>query len=127
VGEAAAALLRSSDIVARLDDNRIVAILPRATSDDALLVAERIRRDVAEKNLDPAVTPSVTLSIGVATFPTCAHNVSSLFNAADEALALARSQGRDQAVPAPPRSTSQRGPHLSARIHDRSEASTTDE
>lgn len=127
VGEAAATLLRSSDIVARLDDNRIVAILPRATSDDALLVAERIRRDVAEKELDADVMPSVTLSIGLATFPTCAHNVSSLFSAADEALALARSQGRDQAVPAPPRLTSQRGPHLGARIHDPSEASTRDD
>jgi diguanylate cyclase (GGDEF)-like protein len=127
VGEAVAALLRTSDIVARLDDDRIVAILPRATSNDGLFVAERIRREVAEKNSDAAVVPAVTLSIGVATFPTCAHNVSSLFNAADEALAQARSQGRDQAVPAPPRSNFQPGPHLHTQNHDLSESSTADE
>jgi diguanylate cyclase (GGDEF)-like protein len=127
VGEAVAALLRTSDIVARLDDDRIVVILPRATTTEGLVVAERIRRDVFEKNRDAAVTPGVTLSIGVATFPTCAHNVSSLFNAADEALAQARSQGRDRAALAPPRSTIQPGPHLHTPVHDLSEDSTMDE
>jgi diguanylate cyclase (GGDEF)-like protein len=118
VGETVAALLRSSDIVARLDDDRIVAILPRATGKDALFVAERIRRDVADKHRAATVVPAVTVSIGVATFPTCAHNVSSLFNAADEALAQARSQGRNQAVLAPPRSIPQPTPHAHARIHN---------
>jgi len=126
VGQTVAALLRSSDIVARLDDDRIVVILPRATSDDGLFVADRIRRDVAEKNRDAVVTPDVTVSIGVATFPTCAHDVSSLFNAADEALARAWSQGRDQAVLAPPRPTPQPTPHAHARIHNLSEELATD-
>jgi diguanylate cyclase (GGDEF)-like protein len=126
VGETAAALLRSSDIVARLDDDRIVAVLPRATSNDGLFVAERIRHDVAKKNRDAAVMPNVTVSIGVATFPTCAHNVSSLFNAADEALAQARNQGRDQAVLAPPRAIPQPTPHAHAQIHKLSDELATD-
>ena len=42
VGESIALLLRSSDIVVRLDDDRIVAVLPRASCEDGLLVAEKI-------------------------------------------------------------------------------------
>jgi diguanylate cyclase (GGDEF)-like protein len=127
VGETVGALLRSSDIVARLDDDRIVAILPRANSDDGLFVAERIRHDVAEKHRTAAVVmPDVTVSIGVATFPTCAHNVSSLFNAADAALTQARTQGRNQAVLAPPRAIPQPTPHAHARIHNLSDELGTD-
>ena len=46
----------------------------------------------------------MTLSIGVATFPSCADDVYSLFDAADEALAWAQKNGRSQAVLAHPRS-----------------------
>ena len=45
----------------------------------------------------------MTVSIGVATFPSCADNVYSLFDAADEALAWAQKNGRSQAVLAHPR------------------------
>ena len=45
----------------------------------------------------------MTLSIGVATFPSCADDVYSLFDAADEALAWAQKNGRSQAVLAHPR------------------------
>jgi diguanylate cyclase (GGDEF)-like protein len=116
VGDSVAALLRASDIVARLDDDRIVAILPRATSDDALFVAERICSDVVQKNHDAVVMPGVTVSIGVATFPTCAGNVSSLFNAADEALAQAIGQGRGQCVLASPRPAPEPTSHDRCRI-----------
>jgi diguanylate cyclase (GGDEF)-like protein len=125
VGEAVAALLRSSDIVARLDDNRIVVILPRATSDDALLVAQKIGRDIAEKNHEAAAIPRVTISIGAATFPTCAYSVSSLFSAADEALAQARSHGRGRVVMAPPRPIPQPTRHTQARIPNPVEKATT--
>ena len=40
----------------------------------------------------------MTVSIGVATFPSCADDVYSLFDAADEALAWAQKNGRSQAV-----------------------------
>ena len=103
VGETVASLIRASDIVARLDDDRVVAVLPRAPGGGALNVAQKICRAVMEKSRAECEIPSISVSIGVATFPSCADTVFSLFDAADEALARAQYQGRNQAVLASPR------------------------
>ena len=103
VGETVGSLIRNSDIVVRLDDDRVVAVLPRAPGKGALEVAQRICRAVAANTQSNCDVPSVTVSIGVATFPSCADNVLSLFSAADDALERAQSQGRNQAALAPPR------------------------
>jgi diguanylate cyclase (GGDEF)-like protein len=103
VGEVTGSLIRTSDIVARLDDDRIIAILPRAPRGGALRVAESICRAVAKNRLPDCSVPNPTVSIGVATFPSCADNVYALFDAADEALAWAQNHGRNRAVLAPPR------------------------
>jgi len=103
VAEITGSLIRTSDIVARLDDDRVVAVLPRAPRGGALHVAENICHTVAEKSPADCNTPNLTVSIGVATFPSCAGNVYSLFDAADEALGWAQNHGRNQAVLAPPR------------------------
>ena len=76
--------------------------------DDALAsLEERIRRAVERGKIRRADTDesigNITVSIGVATFPTSAENVFALFDAADLALAQAQSQGRDQACLAPRR------------------------
>ncbi len=105
VAEITGSLIRVSDIVARLDDDRVVAVLPRAPRGGALHVAEKICRAVAEKSPADCNTPNLTVSIGVATFPSCAGNVYSLLDAADEALGWAQNHGRNQAVLAPPRPT----------------------
>jgi diguanylate cyclase (GGDEF)-like protein len=105
VGETVGSLIRGSDIVVRLDDDRVVAVLPRAPGKGALEVAQRICRAVAENTQGNFDIPNVTVSIGVATFPSCADNVVSLFSAADDALGRAQSRGRNQAALAPPRST----------------------
>ena len=65
-------------------------------------VAEKICRAIQTTSPTGCETPSVTVSIGVATFPACADNVYSLFDAADEALAWAQKNGRNQAVLAHP-------------------------
>ncbi len=96
-------LIRSSDIVARLDDDRVVAVLPRAPRRGAMHVAENISRAVQASHPADLAFPPLTVSIGVATFPSCADNVYSLFDAADEALARAQKSGRGQALLAPPR------------------------
>jgi diguanylate cyclase (GGDEF)-like protein len=97
-GRTVAALVRSSDIVARLDDDRIVALLCRARGVNALHVAQVICRTIVESSPTDLDLPLVTVSIGVAEFPTAARNVYALLDAADEALAEARSRGRNQAV-----------------------------
>ncbi len=100
VGSHIAAMIRESDIVARLEDDRIVAVLPRALLEDACTLARKICRSIeAAPDVLPEVSP-LTLSIGVAEFPACAENVYALLDAADHALSQARSQGRNQAVAA---------------------------
>jgi diguanylate cyclase (GGDEF)-like protein len=103
VAQTVGGLIRSSDIVARLDDDRIVAVLPRAPRGGAMHVAETICRVVQANSPPGCETPALTVSIGAATFPSCADNVYSLFDAADEALAWAQKKGRSQAKLAPPR------------------------
>jgi len=103
VAQTVGGLIRSSDIVARLDDDRIVAVLPRAPRGGAMHVAETICRVVQASSPPGCETPSLTVSIGAATFPSCADTVYSLFDAADEALAWAQKNGRSQAILAPPR------------------------
>ena len=66
-------------------------------------VAENICRAVEANSPQDSMTPSVSVSIGLATFPSCADDVYSLFDAADEALACAQRNGRNQAVMARPR------------------------
>ncbi len=105
VGQTVVTLIRASDIVARLDDNRIVAVLPRAPRGGALHVAENICRAVALDHPAGCDSSRITVSIGVATFPSCAADVYSLFDAADEALSWAQKQGRDRAVLAPTQDT----------------------
>jgi diguanylate cyclase (GGDEF)-like protein len=103
VGETVGSLIRTSDIVAILDDHRVAAVLPRAPRGGALHVAEQMCRTIAELSPTSCDIPRVTVSIGVATFPCCAADVYSLFDAADEALAWAQNRGRNQAILAPPR------------------------
>jgi diguanylate cyclase (GGDEF)-like protein len=103
VAQVVGTMIRSSDIVARLDDDRIVAVLPRAPRGGAMNVAAKICSSVRANRAADCAVPSVTVSIGVATYPACADNVYALFDAADEALAWAQKNGRSQAVLAHPR------------------------
>ncbi len=91
-------VVRSSDIVARLDDNRIVVLLIRAHGPGAMKVARNIGRAVREMPRDAAGFPSTTVSIGIAEFPSDATTAFSLLDTADEALARGQSRGHDQVM-----------------------------
>lgn len=103
VGDSVVSLVRKSDIVARLDDDRIVAVLPRAADEDALRIGQTICERVGERGWMISDEPGmkITVCTGAATFPSSASNVLSLFDAADAALAQAQAQGRNQSVTAP--------------------------
>jgi diguanylate cyclase (GGDEF)-like protein len=100
-------LVRSSDIVARLDDDRVVALI-RARGDGAMDVARAIGRAVSESGLGSPRLPGVSVSIGLAEFPKVARDAASLLEAADEAMGMARAEGDPSPRLAEPRST--RGP-----------------
>ena len=96
LGEMVGSVVRASDLVARLDDDRIVALLVRSRADGAMKVARTIGHAVAESGLGSLRLPGTTVSIGVAEFPTIARDAASLLEAADEAMAIARAAGRSR-------------------------------
>lgn len=98
VGEIVVARLRSSDIVSRMEDDRILAMLPNATASDASLIADQIRESVKETCASLADLPPLTVSIGVASFPSHCKDVGSLLIATDEAIASAQTTGRNRVV-----------------------------
>ncbi len=102
-GKQIAAQIRSSDFVCRLDDGRLLAVLPRASLQDASKIARKLCDDVKRNSENLPEVGGVTVSIGVAEFPACAENVFALFDAADDALGEAKRRGRNQAHAAPAR------------------------
>ena len=92
VAHALAMTCRDFDTPARYGGEEFVVILPSCSSKESLMVAERLRKAIADIE---AVT-SVTASSGVATFPTHASDMHSLIKAADEALYESKRAGRDR-------------------------------
>jgi len=101
VGQAIARTLRSSDLIARLDDGRLVAVLPGASAASALVISESIRSAVAAAGVPTTRMPVLTVSVGAGTFPDHAADASSLRSASAAALSEARSKGRDKIAAAP--------------------------
>lgn len=95
--------VRDVDLAARYGGEEFAVVLPETTLEQALVVAERIRRkleeeDVPYEELQP--NGQLTLSIGVASFPDTAKDASELIDAADKALYKAKENGRNQVKPA---------------------------
>lgn len=85
--------LRTGDVVARLGGEEFAMLLPETDVAGALLVAERIREQVAALVI-PEVG-RVTMSVGVAAAPDNAVDRDSLIEAAERALYLAKREGRN--------------------------------
>lgn len=91
--------VRNVDLAARYGGEEFVAMLPETSRQGALVTAERIRRmimDTPVKVDDREVT--VTISIGVATFPEDASEREYLIDEADRAMYAAKKSGRNRVV-----------------------------
>ncbi|MBI3037618.1 GGDEF domain-containing protein, partial [bacterium] len=94
--------IRVTDIPARYGGEEFVIILPETAMDDAKIVAERIRRDIAKFEF-PALAqnqPAIhaTISIGVAGFPINANNKDELIQKADSSMYQAKGSGRNRVI-----------------------------
>jgi diguanylate cyclase (GGDEF)-like protein len=83
---------RDFDTPARYGGEEFAIILPGCGPDEALDIAERLRRAVSAA---PSVVP-ITASAGVATYPSHAGDADTLVRAADEALYRSKHAGRNQ-------------------------------
>ncbi len=86
--------LRAVDTAARFGGDEFVIILPQASTEGAMLVAERLRKRIEETEV-PGFG-QVTGSFGVATFPTHASSRDTLVVAADRALYNSKEAGRNR-------------------------------
>ena len=87
--------LRESDVFARYGGEEFVILLPRTATSEAMVVAERIRNAIAD---DATVTSVVTISSGVAGLLAGEESLDRLIRRADEALYLAKQQGRNRTI-----------------------------
>jgi len=93
--------LRRSDVAARYGGEEFALILPSTPKNNAHLVAERTREVIEQQPFEnEAVLPggSLTVSVGVATFPADGDDPTELVRHADRALYVAKAAGRNQVV-----------------------------
>src|SRR5438045_1468325 len=99
IAEVFRAQLRHYDVPARFGGEEFSILLPETPPEQALEIAERIRRAVAERAFDVETSSEpirVTVSIGVAGFPKDATDANELIHQADLAVYRAKLQGRNR-------------------------------
>ena len=91
--------MREIDIVGRFGGEEFCVVLPDTELEGARVVAERIRKSAEKRSIKAYdSTLRVTLSIGLAVFPTDGKLLEELMDKADWALYRAKSQGRNCVV-----------------------------
>ena len=89
-------------LAARYGGEEMVLIAPETTKEQAMELAEKIRRAVESNAFAVGrETTNVTVSIGVATFPLDAQTSLDLISKSDKALYAAKTRGRNRIVAYP--------------------------
>ncbi len=94
-----AAAIRKEDMAARYGGEEFALILENSDKRGAMLMAERIRKDIASlKFLFEGRQIGVTISLGIAAYPEDEQEKSQIIELADKALYKAKDKGRNQTV-----------------------------
>ncbi len=88
--------VRSFDLVAKYGGDEFTLILPQTDRDGALVAGERMRTAVEAHTFPLAPRGAITVSLGVATYPVDASDPTSLLQASDRALYLAKQRGKNR-------------------------------
>lgn len=91
-------ILREGDVLMRYGGEEFCAILPGASTEDCLKMAERIRFAIQESKVNYSEFEiKVTLSLGVTSYPeNDVEDEQELLSAADEALYISKESGRNK-------------------------------
>ena len=91
--------LRQEDIACRYGGEEFCIVCPATNEQQALQIAKRIGKGISslELNMNQLSLGTVTTSIGIALYPNHADNMEDTIKAADEALYVAKQNGRDRA------------------------------
>lgn len=96
---------RAGELVARYGGEEFVVVMPGASAEQALQMAEAVRmtiQDAAIAHATSPVAPVLTVSLGLAvSYPQSTDTSEQLLHAADVALYDAKRQGRNRVVMAP--------------------------
>lgn len=94
--------LRSADVAARYGGEEFCILLPQTNFTEASAIAERIRRRVERTRYPHGKTQplgAVTISIGLSVFSPTLDTPKTIIGAADRALYLAKSHGKNRVEP----------------------------
>src|SRR5439155_6017955 len=94
---------RHYDVPARFGGEEFSILLPETSAEEALEIAERIRREVATRAIDVETSSEpirATVSIGVASYPRDGQDANELIHQADLAVYRAKLQGRNRVLDA---------------------------
>ena len=95
--------LRHYDVPARFGGEEFSILLPETSPEEAMEIAERIRREVADRTFDVETSSEpirATISVGVAAYPRDGQDANELIHQADLAVYRAKLQGRNRALDA---------------------------
>jgi len=91
-----AVINRDSDILCRAGGEEFLLLLPGISAESARQAGERLRQHIADHPFEPVGT--ITVSLGVAHFPSFHIDAEQALRLADKALYLAKEQGRNRVV-----------------------------
>jgi diguanylate cyclase (GGDEF)-like protein len=94
VGSIISSSIRSSDFAARFGGEEFLVLLPGTDRPSAIVVAEKLRSEIAHAEL--AGIPPISASLGLAELPTDASEPEDLLRKADRALYSAKAAGRNR-------------------------------
>jgi diguanylate cyclase (GGDEF)-like protein len=118
-GEILSSTNRRIDLAARVGGEEFAVLLPDSDERGAHIAAERMRRAIREGFADDSLP--LTISFGIASFPTHGDNTDDLMESADQALYTAKEIGRDCSVIFSPQAAENVSGHARRR-HARGEA-----
>lgn len=104
IAQMLSALVRKEDVLTRYGDEEFIIILPETTESQAMIFAERFRKDVEKMEFIPANEEErhpITISGGISSFPcmeAVEENSNTLIRYAEHALYNAKQSGKNKIV-----------------------------